>query len=200
MFGSYKIVCDLGKTNNNLPRQILNNRKSCVRKFSRDGLRVEKSAPNRSRQNVTFLIFEGFVCGQLNDEYLVYLPEEKEIGHLPIKGKMDKLLGLWIQLQSCKINGKRVIEKFSVIEPKMLLIVTKENRVMFKSKIEIPSLNTSKPMPFCRSLGIYVKDNYNLLEAKHRGRSINTTIGCLVQPMENEQNLILWEILHIMEH
>ncbi|KAL7076753.1 hypothetical protein ACQ4LE_003558 [Meloidogyne hapla] len=161
--------------------------------------KIKQIAKERQKKNENG-IFEGFVCGQLNDEYLVYLPEEKEIGHLPIKGKMDKLLGLWIQLQSCKINGKRVIEKFSVIEPKMLLIVTKENRVMFKSKIEIPSLNTSKPMPFCRSLGIYVKDNYNLLEAKHRGRSINTTIGCLVQPMENEQNLILWEILHIMEH
>lgn len=45
-------------------------------------------------------IFEGFVCGQIDNEYLVYLPEEKEIGHLPMRGKMDKLLGMWIQLQS----------------------------------------------------------------------------------------------------
>jgi len=54
-------------------------------------------------------------------------------------------------------------------------------------------------LPFCRSLGIYVRDNYNLLQAKHCGRFINTTIGCLVQPMETEENLVQFEILHILE-
>nr|CAD2200404.1 unnamed protein product [Meloidogyne enterolobii] len=111
-----------------------------------------------------------------------------------MRGKMDKLLGMWIQLQSRLINGKRMIDKFSVIEPKMLLIVSQENRVMKFLSYKILHLCL-----FCRSLGIYVRDNYNLLQAKHCGRFINTTIGCLVQPMETEENLVQFEILHILE-
>ncbi|KAF7629857.1 hypothetical protein Mgra_00009135 [Meloidogyne graminicola] len=142
--------------------------------------------------------FNGFVCAQLLNEYIIYLPEEKEYAYLLIKSKMDKLLGLWLQIQIRYLNEKLMVERFFVVESKILSIVSNK-RAMFKSKIEIPSLNDpTETLPFCTTLGIYLNDNHNLIQNKHRGRCVNGTIG--VKPLENEESLIQWEILHIMEH